>query len=113
MPPSRQDFERMFKQSIGQLAAAIKGRETQDEWLVPKADDQRTEGLRLLKMPVNTSDGLFDFQFSVHADCPCSAIKEFLDRATLDNVTFAEGPRGGKVLGIDGKAVKSFYAYKR
>lgn len=113
MPPSRDDFSRMFKQSIAQLADAIKGRETLDEWLIPQANDQRAEGLRLLKMPVNTSGGLFDFQFSIHADCPCSAIKQFIDKANLDNVTMAEGPRGGKVLGIDGQAIKSFYAYKK
>ena len=113
MPPTRQDFERMFKQSIGQLAAAIKGRETLDQWLKPEAAYPQEAALHLLKMPVNTSDGMFDFQFILHADCPCVAIKEFLDKAMLDNVTFAEGPRGGKVLGIDGQAIKSFYAYKK
>jgi len=112
MPPSRQDFERWFKASVTQLAAAIKGRETLDQGLDPQASDHRQEALRLLRMPVNTSDGMFDFQFVLHADCPCTAVKAFLDQATIDNVTFAEGPRGGKVLGIDGKHVKSFYAYK-
>lgn len=113
MPPSRIDFERMFNQSCAILANAISGREAKNEWINPYTRDKRTVALELHHMPVNTADGMFDFSFVVHSDCPCSAIAVFLGQATLDNISFAEGPRGGKVLGVSGRPVDSFYCYKQ
>ena len=50
---------------------------------------------------------MFDFKFTIHADCPCSPVASFIDRATFCNVTLAKGPENGLVLGINGASVKS------
>lgn len=106
------DFQKLFNQFTKQLALAIKGRENSIEWVKPVAKDNREHALTITRVPVNTSEGMFDFSFVIHADCSCSAIGDFLKLAKLENITFAEGPRKGKVLGISGKSIDGFYAYK-
>ncbi|MEQ1878183.1 MAG: hypothetical protein ABL958_16190 [Bdellovibrionia bacterium] len=94
------------------LAKAILARETTDEWVDPNASVGRKVFHRLNKVPVNTSDGMFDYPFKVHADCSCSAIQQFLNTATIENVCLAKGERKGMLLGVDNKPIPGFYVYK-
>jgi len=105
------DFEKYFSTLKRVLSEAIKDRETTSDPVKADYRDPRTDGIVFRNVPVNTTDGMFDFKFVMHADCPCSAIKDFLDRVTLENITFANGPRKGKVLGVSGRAIESFYMY--
>ncbi len=109
MPP---DFEQMLRSAKARLAKAIEGRESSDAPVAPDASSRQIV-LRLGKVPINTSAGMYDYAFAIHADCPCSSIAEFLSKVTLENITFAKGPRKGDVLGIDGKAIAGFYAYRK
>ncbi len=112
MSPNKLDFEKYLNNLKIRLSKAIAGREDSEEGVDPNRRDDRQIAISLRQVPVNTPEGMFDFSFVIHGDCPCSAIQTFLIQVTLQNITFAEGPRGGKVLGIDGRAIKSFYAYK-
>ena len=99
------DFGAMLNNIKLRLANEIKGRETTDERIMPTARTANTVALRFARVPVNTSEGMFDFAFKVHADSRCNAIQSFLDTVNLQNITFAPGPKGVKVLGINNEAI--------
>ncbi len=107
-------FQIIFNQLIHRLRDKIAGRESSDAYVNSQFEvGNRPTDYFFIKAPVTTSDGMFDFRFAIQDDCPCSAINAFVEKASLSNLTFALGPRGGKVLGINGNSIPNFYAYHR
>lgn len=104
----------MFERMQTKLQNLISGRETSTEYVKRTfIRGTRPTDFCMFTAPVQTADGPCDFRFAIQDDCSCAAINDFLKVATAENLTFAEGPRGGKVLGVDNSCVPGFYAYHR
>lgn len=111
MPPTEKEFRNMFDAAMRKLKNKIRDRENANEWVDNAAKRGRDVAFSI-QIPIMTEEGRFDFKFEIHADTACSAINEFVKQATFENVSFATGEKGGKLLGVDGKNLHGFYAYK-
>lgn len=97
--------ELAFQSGMAFLQSLIAGREQADQPVRPQVFGAKTIGV--IRLPVG--DSLL--KLKIHADCRCSAIQKFLDKARLGNLSVAQGPSGGNRLGIDGAIIDHLYIY--
>ena len=97
----------IFNRALETLRKSIEGREQSEE----KLDSNRNGNVTFQQISLYV--GGYSQTFNVHCDTRCSAITEFLNRATPDNVCVTLGPEAGSVLGVNGTYVPKFYVYLR
>ncbi len=101
MPRHEENMQRHLDRFKRMLEAKIAERRTDGEWLDSDAERGADVAFQA-SLPVQIDGSLIDSKFAVHADCICIVAADFIDRATIRNLTLGEGPRGGQRVAIDG-----------